>query len=59
MIGSAGIALGLLILGKKVMMTVGSNIVILDFYKGFHYDAHPMSIMISVVAGLSSFLHNK
>lgn len=32
---------------------------ILDFYKGFHYDAHPMSIMISVVAGLSSFLHTK
>lgn len=34
-IGSAGIALGLLILGKKVMLTVGSKIVILDFYKGF------------------------
>ncbi len=34
-IGSAGIAFGLLILGKKVMMTVGNNIVVLDFYKGF------------------------
>jgi phosphate/sulfate permease len=34
-VGSAGIALGLLVLGKKVMMTVGSNIVVLDFYKGF------------------------
>lgn len=31
---------------------------ILDFYKGFSFNAHPMSIMCSVVAGLSSFLHN-
>ena len=31
---------------------------ILDFYKGFRYDAHPMSIMCSVVAGLSSFIHS-
>jgi len=31
---------------------------ILDFYRGFQFDAHPMSIMVSVVAGLSSFLHN-
>ena len=30
---------------------------ILDFYKGFQFNAHPMSIMCSVVAGLSSFLH--
>jgi citrate synthase len=28
-----------------------------DFYKGFQHDAHPMSIMCSVVAGLSSFIH--
>jgi len=31
---------------------------ILDFYRGFQFDAHPMSIMVSVVAGLSSFIHN-
>ena len=31
---------------------------ILDFYRGFQFDAHPMSIMCSVVAGLSSFIHN-
>lgn len=31
---------------------------ILDFYRGFSFDAHPMSIMCSVVAGLSSFIHN-
>ena len=31
---------------------------ILDFYKGFQVDAHPMSIMVSVIAGLSSFIHN-
>lgn len=31
---------------------------ILDFYRGFQFNAHPMSIMCSVVAGLSSFIHN-
>ena len=31
---------------------------ILDFYKGFQFNAHPMSIICSVVAGLSSFIHN-
>lgn len=31
---------------------------ILDFYRGFSFEAHPMSIMCSVVAGLSSFIHN-
>ena len=31
---------------------------ILDFYKGFQQDAHPMSIMCSVVAALSSFIHS-
>jgi len=34
-IGSVGIAMGLLMLGKRVMATVGKEIVILDFYKGF------------------------
>jgi PiT family inorganic phosphate transporter len=34
-IGSIGIALGLLIFGKTVMETVGKEIVILDFQKGF------------------------
>ena len=35
LIGSSVIALGLLIYGKKVMETVGKDIVILDFQKGF------------------------
>ena len=35
LLGSAGIALGLLILGKRVMETVGKEIVVLDFMKGF------------------------
>jgi len=35
LIGSSGIALGLLILGHKVMETVGNKIVQLDFQKGF------------------------
>lgn len=35
LLGSIGIALGLLILGKRVMITVGENIIQLDFMKGF------------------------
>ena len=35
LIGSAGIALGLLLLGKRVMETVGNDIIVLDFQKGF------------------------
>ena len=34
-LGSAGIALGLLCLGYKVMETVGKKVVKLDFAKGF------------------------
>ncbi len=29
-----------------------------NFFDGFHYDAHPMSIMIGVVGSLSSFYHD-
>ena len=35
LLGSAGIALGLLVMGVKVMETVGKDIVVLDFMKGF------------------------
>ena len=35
LIGSSGIALGLLILGKRVMETVGKDIIVLDYQKGF------------------------
>lgn len=35
LLGSAGIALGLLIMGVIVMETVGKDIVVLDFMKGF------------------------
>ena len=34
-IGSSGIALGLMVLGKRVMQTVGGEIIVLDFMKGF------------------------
>jgi phosphate/sulfate permease len=34
-LGGAGISLGLLILGYKVMETVGKNVIILDFQKGY------------------------
>ncbi|MEJ2612325.1 MAG: citrate synthase [Candidatus Thiodiazotropha sp.] len=29
-----------------------------DFFGGFHYDAHPMAIMIGVVGSLSAFYHD-
>ncbi|MBL4763080.1 MAG: citrate synthase [Gammaproteobacteria bacterium] len=29
-----------------------------SFYKGFHHDAHPMAIMVSVVGALSAFYHD-
>ena len=35
LLGSAGIALGLLVLGYRVMETVGKKVVKLDFPKGF------------------------
>lgn len=35
MLGSCGIAVGLFVLGKRVMETVGNKIVALDFQKGF------------------------
>jgi len=31
---------------------------LLDFYKGFAINAHPMSIMCSIVGALSSFIHD-
>jgi phosphate/sulfate permease len=34
-VGSVGIALGLLILGKKVMQTIGEEVILLDYMKGF------------------------
>lgn len=34
-LGSFGIALGLIFMGKKVMQTVGKDIIVIDFIKGF------------------------
>lgn len=31
---------------------------LLEFFKGFTVDSHPMAIMCSVVGALSSFYHN-
>ncbi|MEM7209032.1 MAG: citrate synthase [Pseudomonadota bacterium] len=31
---------------------------IADFYKGFHYDAHPMAMLCGVVGAMSSFYHD-
>jgi citrate synthase len=30
----------------------------IEFYKGFKSEAHPMSIMVGVVGALSAFLHS-
>ncbi len=29
-----------------------------NFYNGFHYDAHPMAVMVGVVGSLSAFYHD-
>jgi phosphate/sulfate permease len=34
-VGSVGIALGLLLMGRQVMETVGKKVIKLDFAKGF------------------------
>ena len=35
MVGSSGIAIGLMLLGYKVMETVGKKVVAVDYPKGF------------------------
>ena len=35
LLGSLGIAAGLLLMGKKVMETVGKDIIVLDYLKGY------------------------
>ena len=35
LIGALGIAVGLLLLGQRVMDTIGNKIIVLDFQKGF------------------------
>jgi len=45
-----------LIIFSKDEMNVHEKL--LDFYKGFTVNAHPMAIMCSVVGALSSFIHN-
>lgn len=35
LVGSVGIAMGLLILGKRVMQTIGEKVILLDYMKGF------------------------
>ena len=53
LIGSAGISLGLLILGYKVMETVGKKVIKLDFAKGFSAQfATAMSVNIGTAVGM-------
>jgi PiT family inorganic phosphate transporter len=35
LLGAGGIALGLIVLGEKVMKTVGDEVILLDYMKGF------------------------
>ena len=52
-IGSSGIALGLLILGVKVMETLGKKVVKLDFAKGFAAQfATALSVNIGTCFGM-------
>jgi inorganic phosphate transporter, PiT family len=52
-VGSAGLALGLILLGKKVMDTVGKKVVKLDFAKGFCAQlAAGMSVIAGTMAGM-------
>ena len=53
LIGSIGMALGLLLLGYKVMKTVGKKVVKLDFPKGFSAQfSTAFSVMLSTIFGL-------
>ena len=53
LLGSAGIALGLLILGYKVMETVGKKVIELDFAKGFSAQfATALSVNIGTAIGM-------
>jgi PiT family inorganic phosphate transporter len=52
-IGSAGIAIGLLLLGKKVMETVGKKLTQLDFAKGYCAQfASAMSVCTGTMLGM-------
>ncbi len=47
-LGGSGIALGLLLLGQRVIETVGKNVIELDFYKGF---AAQLATSTSIIIG--------
>jgi phosphate/sulfate permease len=52
-LGSAGIAVGLLLLGHRVIETVGKKVIKLDFPKGFSAQfATSISVIIGTVLGL-------
>lgn len=42
------------IINRHTMVNTGIE----EFFKGFHYDAHPMAMMCGTVGGLSSFYHD-
>lgn len=51
--GSAGIAIGLFILGYKVMETVGKKVIKLDFPKGFSAQfATAFAVILGTVLGM-------
>lgn len=53
MVGSVGIALGLLLMGYKVMETVGKKVIKLDFAKGFSAQlATATSVILGTIFGL-------
>lgn len=53
LLGSSGIALGMLVLGKRVMKVVGKDIVVLDFMKGFSSQfSTALCVMLGTTMGL-------
>ena len=58
LLGGGGIAIGLIIFGEKVMITIGKDILILDYFKGFAAEfATACCICLGSITGLPLSTH--
>ncbi len=56
--GGVGIAIGLIIYGEKVMKTIGKDIIVLDYFKGFGTEiSTACTICIASVFGIPISTH--
>ena len=56
--GGVGIAIGLVIYGEKVMKTIGKDIIVLDYFKGFGTEiSTACTICIASVFGIPISTH--